>query len=168
MSLKDVLNTHLKEALKAGDEARKTVLRGVMAAIRRAELAQRATQARALGPAATDEQLKALDAQALPDEVVLNVLQEEAKSRRESIADAEKAGRADLVEVYRIQLAVLEGYLPRALTRDEIVALAKAAIATAGVTNAKDIGAVMKLLTPQTKDRADGKLVYAVVRELLN
>lgn len=168
MSLKDTLNTHLKEAMKAGDETRKTVLRGVMAAIRQAELEQRAAQARALGPAATDDQLKALDAQALPDDVVLGVLQKEAKSRRESIADAEKAARADLADGYRHELAVLEGYLPQALTRDEIVALARAAIATAGVTDAKGMGAVMKLLTPQTKGRADGKLVNDVVRELLN
>ncbi len=167
MSLKDTLSTHLTEAMKARDDTRKMVLRGVMAAIRQAELEQRATQAQALGPAATDEQLKALDAQVLPDEVVLDILQKEAKSRRDSIADAEKASRADLAESYRLELAVLEGYLPQALTRDEIVALAKTAIATAGVTDAKGMGAVMRLLVPQTKDRADGKLVNDVVRELL-
>lgn len=167
MSLKETLNTHLKDAMKAGEETRKTVLRGVMAAIRQAELEQRTARAKALGPGATDEQLKALDGQPLPDEAVLNVLQKEAKSRRESIADAEKAGRADLAEGYRTELAILDSYLPQALSREEIIALAKAAIAAAGVSDAKGMGAVMKLLAPQTKGRADGKLVNDVVRELL-
>ena len=63
---------------------------------------------------------------------------------------------------------MLEAYLPKALTRDELVELARAAIQEAGVSDAKGLGAVMKILTPRTKGRADGKLVNDVVRELLN
>ncbi|MGH2522587.1 MAG: GatB/YqeY domain-containing protein, partial [Anaerolineales bacterium] len=98
---------------------------------------------------------------------VLAVLQKEAKSRRESIADAQKAGRDDLVADNQAELRLIEGYLPQPLAREELVEMAKAAIAEAGATDLKQLGAVMKLLTPRTKGRADGKLVNEVVRELL-
>jgi hypothetical protein len=147
MSLKDQLNQDLKTALKAGDETRKDAVRLLLAAVKQAEV---------------DRQT------ALTDEDVLGLLQKEAKSRRESIADAHKAERADLVAAYQRELAIIEGYLPQALNRDELMVLARAAIAEAGATDLKQLGAVMKLLTPRTKGRADGKLVNDVVRELLS
>ncbi|MBP7692847.1 MAG: GatB/YqeY domain-containing protein, partial [Anaerolineales bacterium] len=103
----------------------------------------------------------------LTEDELLAVLQKEAKSRRESLADAQAAGRADLAADYAADLAQIEAYLPQALTREELVALARAAIAEAGATDLKQLGAVMKTLTPRTKGRADGKLVNEIVRELL-
>lgn len=147
MSLKEQLNTDLKQALRSGDEMRKGVVRQLQAAIKQSEVDRRAE---------------------LSDEDVLGVIRKEAKSRRESITDAQKAGRADLVAAYEAELALIESYLPRALTRDELVAMARAAIAEAGATDIKQLGSVMKLLSPRTKGRADGKLVNDIVRELLS
>lgn len=146
MSLKDQLNQDLKNALKAGDEPRKSVVRSLLAAVKQVEIDRQTT---------------------LDDEAVLAVLQKEAKSRRESIADARQAARPEEAEAYGAELALIETYLPQALSREEITALARAAIAEAGATEAKQAGAVMKLLSPRTKGRADGKLVSDIVRELL-
>jgi hypothetical protein len=146
-SLKDQLNADLKDALKSGDEARKVTLRSLLAAIQQAEIDGQTT---------------------LDESGLLAILQKEAKSRRESIADAQKAGRADLIAAGEVELKLIEAYLPQMLTREELDALARAAIAEAGATDPKHIGAVMKLLTPRTKGRADGKLVNEVVRQLLS
>ncbi|MDW8326839.1 MAG: GatB/YqeY domain-containing protein [Anaerolineales bacterium] len=147
MSLKEQLTADLKAALKAGDETRKNAIRALQAAIKQSEVDRQTT---------------------LTDDDVLALIQKEAKSRRESIADAQKAGRADLVAAYEAELAVMEAYLPQPLSRDELIALAKAAIAEAGATGIKQQGAVMKLLAPRIKGRADGKLVGEIVRELLS
>jgi len=149
MSLKDQLSDELKTAMKAGEEARKTTLRSLLAAIKQAEIDQRGSGS------------------GLDDAGLLAVIQKEAKSRRESIADAQRAGRADLSAGYEAELQIIETYLPKQLTRAELVVLAQAAIAEAGATDAKQIGAVMKILSPRTKGQADGKLVNEVVRELL-
>lgn len=146
MNLKDQLTADLKEALKSGDETRKITLRSVLAAIKQIEIDSRIT---------------------LDDAGIHVILQKEAKSRRESIADAQTAERADLVAAGEAELKLIEAYLPQMLTRAELETLARAAIAEAGVTDLKQLGAVMKLLTPHTKGRADGKLVNEVVRQLL-
>ncbi len=146
MNLKDQLNADLKDALKSGDEVRKVTLRSLLAAIKQVEIDSRIT---------------------LDEPGLQAILQKEAKSRRESIADAHKAERADLVADGEAELKLIEAYLPQMLTREELETLARAAIAEAGATDLKQLGAVMKLLTPRTKGRADGKLVNEVVRQAL-
>lgn len=147
MTRKEQLAADLKAALKGGDETRKNAIRALQAAIQQSEVDRQTV---------------------LTDDDVLALIQKEAKSRRESIADAQKAGRADLVAAYAAELAVMEAYLPQALSREELVALAKAAIVEAGATDVKQQGAVMKLLAPRLKGRADGRLVNEIVRELLS
>jgi uncharacterized protein YqeY len=149
MSLRDQLTGDLKTALKSSAETRKGTLRLLLAALKQAEIDKR-------------------PAGALDEGEVLAVIQKEAKSRRESIADAQKANRADLVAMNETELHVIESYLPKQLTREELVELARAAIAETGAGGPQQMGAVMKLLTPRTKGRADGKLVSDVVRELLS
>ena len=170
MTLKEQLNADLKAALKAADEPRKTALRQLLAGIRQAELDQRmaAVKQKGKGSELTDAQLAELDALSLDEAEVIAVIQREAKLRRESMADAEKAGRADLVAANQVELQIIEGYLPQQLRRDEIAALAEAAIAEAGASDVSQLGAVMKLLAPRTKGRADGRLVSEVVRERLS
>jgi len=148
MSLRDQLTGDLKTALKSSDETRKGTLRLLLAALKQAEIDKR-------------------PAGALDEGEVLAVIQKEAKSRRESIADAQKANRADLVAMNETELHVIESYLPKQLTREELVELARAAIAETGAGGPQQMGAVMKLLTSRTKGRADGRLVSDVVRELL-
>jgi uncharacterized protein len=169
MALRERLTQDLKEALRSGDEVRKTTLRQLLAGLRLAQLDKRTAAARALGAGSelTSAQLSTLDGVDIDDTDAVAVLQKEAKAHRESIADAAKAGRDDLVVANEAELRLIEAYLPQQFSRDEIRVLARAAIAEAGVTDIKQLGAVMKVLTPRTKGRADGRLVNEVVRELL-
>jgi len=169
MSLRDQLNQDLKDAMRSDDDVRKTTLRQLLAGLRHAQLDKRTAAARTLGGGSelSEAQLTTLDQVDIDEAEALAVVQREAKAHRESIADAAKANRDDLVAANEAELHVIEAYLPQQLSRDEIKTLAQAAIAEAGVTDAKQIGAVMKLLTPRTKGRADGRLVNEVVRELL-
>lgn len=169
MTLKDTLNADLKTAMKASDEPRKSALRLLLSAVKQAELDKRAAAAKQQnkGGELSDAAIAELEKTSLDEAEVLTVIQKEAKARRESIADAEKAGRPEAVAENQAALVIIEAYLPKQLTRDELVALARAAIAEAGISDLKQQGAVMKLLGPRTKGLADGKLVNEVVRELL-
>jgi uncharacterized protein YqeY len=103
----------------------------------------------------------------LTDDEVLQVLDKQAKMRRESIEAFAKGGRPELVAKETAELHVIEGYLPQQLGRDEIAALARAAIADAGATSPADQGAVMRKVMPLVRGRADGKVVAAAVADLL-
>ncbi|HLF00471.1 MAG TPA: GatB/YqeY domain-containing protein [Anaerolineales bacterium] len=146
MSLQQTIEAALKDALRANDETRKTALRSVIAGIKLAKVEKQAE---------------------LTDEEVLAVIGKEIKSQREAIADAEKAARADLIAPAQALMAVLESYLPRQLSREQVVAHANAAIAEAGAAGPADMGKVMKILQPKLKGLADGKVISEVVRELL-
>jgi uncharacterized protein YqeY len=96
------------------------------------------------------------------------VLQKEAKKRREAIDESTKAGRADLAEKEASELTVIETFLPRQLTLDEVKAVAAEIIAQTGAVGAKDQNKVMGPLMARVKGQADGRLVNQAVRELLN
>ncbi|MCD6024576.1 MAG: GatB/Yqey domain protein [Fibrobacteria bacterium] len=106
------------------------------------------------------------------DEEVSSILQKGIKQFRETLDKANgqnPAGlvRQDIVDQEKIKIALYEAYLPAQMTRPEIEALVKAAIAQVNAQSGKDMGAVMGVLRPQTQGKADGKLVSEVVRELL-
>ena len=146
MSLKESLPAELKDALRAGDKVRLGTIRLILSAVNYAEI----------------DQQKALD-----DPGVHAVIAKMIKQRRESI-DAFKAGnRPDLVAQEQAELGILESYMPRQLTRDEIIAEAKKVIAEVGATKPQDMGKVMGKLTPLLRGKADGKEIAAVVTELL-
>lgn len=146
MDIKQQINDDLKEAMRGGDQARRDALRLLRAAIKQVEV----------------------DAQtSLDDAGVIDVISRQAKQRRESIAEYEAGGRADLVEKERQELAYIEAYLPRQLGEDEIRALAQAAIDEVGVSDPRGMGQVMARLMPQLKGQADGRLVNQIVRGLL-
>ncbi len=147
MVTKAELEAQLKDAMRSGDPVRKRTLRMILAAAKLAEVERR-------GP--------------LDETALLAVLQKEARVRQEAIADAERAGRADLLEDYRAELGLVESFLPQALTPQELEALAKKAIAEAGASAPGDMGRVMKALMPQVQGRADGKAVSELVRRLLS
>ena len=169
MTLKEQLNSDLKTAMRSNDEVRRRTLRRLLAGLRQAELDQRTAAAKQMNRTGelTEAQVASLENLTLDETEAVAVVQKEAKAHRESIADAGQAGRSDLVAANEAELRIIENYLPQQLTRDEIAAVAQAAIAEAGVTDPKLIGAVMKILAPRTKGRADGRLVNEVVRELL-
>lgn len=147
MDTQKQIEKDFKDALRAGDEQRKSTLRMVLSAIKLVEVDKG-------GP--------------LEEGEVLVILQKEIKSRRESIADAEKAGRSDMISDLEAEISILEGYLPQALSQEEIEALAKEAIAIEGAASMQDMGKVMKVLMPKVQGRADGSLVSQTVRQLLS
>lgn len=147
MSLKEKLQSDLRDAIRHRDEVRKRALRLALAAVTNAEVAQR----------------KDLD-----DPSVLAVLAKEAKTRQESIEEYGQAGRDDLVAQQEAELAVLEAYLPCQLSREEISERAKATIEQLGASGMGQMGLVMKSLMQELRGQADGKLVNQVVRELLS
>ena len=146
MELKDRLTADLRDAMRAGDDLKKTTLRMALAAIKNSEIDGRKT---------------------LDEPGVVALIQKEIKNRRESIADADKAGRPDLAAGAEAEIAILEAYLPQQLSESELRGLVQAAIAETGASSARQMGDVMKALMPRVQGRADGKQVSAIVRELL-
>ncbi len=147
MSLKERLMEDLKRAIREGDERRKATLRLVRAAIVNAEI----------------ERYR----QELDDEGVLAIIAKEAKKRRESIAEFARGGRQDLVDREEAELQILLEYLPKQMTREEIVAMAQRVIEEVGATGPAQMGDVMRRLMPQVKGKADGRLVSQIVTRLL-
>ena len=146
MALKQQLNDDLREALRQRDDVRRNTLRLVISALHNAEIA------------AGGE---------LDDQGVAGVLAREAKQRHESIEEFKKGGRQELVDKEESELAIISAYLPEALSRDELVDLARQVIEETGASGAKDIGKVMPVLMQRLAGRADGRAANEVVRELL-
>ncbi len=146
MGLKEQLTNDMKIAMRSGDTEKRDTLRMLMAAIKQVEIDDRIT---------------------LDDEGVTAVLTKQAKQRRESITDYEQAGRSEMAEAEKSELAIIESYLPQMMGREDIEVLAANIIAQLGVTDAKGMGQVMGRLMPQVKGKADGRLVNEVVRSLL-
>jgi hypothetical protein len=147
MSLKEKLNNDLRDAMRSKDKIKLETIRSVRSAIKYAEIEA---------------------GQECDDAGVLVVITKQAKQRRDSIAEFEKAKRADLVAQESAELAVLEQYLPAQLSEADIKAKAAALIAQLGITDAKGIGVVMKHLMADLQGQADGKIINQIVRQLLN
>ena len=146
MDIKTQLTESMKDAMKSGDEVRKRTTRMALANIKQAEV---------------DKQTK------LDDAAVISLLQKEIKNRRESVDEAKKANRADLIADNEAEIKVLEVFLPKAMPAEELRALAQAAIAEVGAASPTDMGKVMKALLPKVTGRAAGDQVSAMVKELL-
>ena len=144
--LKQKLTDDLKQAMKAEDKVRRSVLRLALSAIKNAEIARQA---------------------ALEDSDILGVIAKEARQRQESIEAFRQGNRNDLAIQEEAELAVLQGYLPQQMTREEIVAEARRVIEEVGAQGLGDKGKVMPKLIAQLKGRADGREINAVVTELL-
>lgn len=146
MTVKDQLQEAAREALRAGDELRKTTLRMALSAIKLAEVQKG-------GP--------------LEDPDVLALLQKEVKSRHEAVEEARKANRPELETAALAEIAILQAFLPQPLTAAELEQLVREAIAETGAASPREIGKVMSALTPRTKGRADGRAVSELVRKFL-
>jgi len=146
MTDKAQLESDLKESLRAGDETRKNTVRMVLSAIKLAEV----------------EKGNPLD-----ETGITSILQKEVKSRRESIADAQRANRPDLVAAAEAEIAILESYLPKAMSSEELDALARQAVQEAGANSVREMGQVMKILMPRLQGRASGDQASQAVRKLL-
>lgn len=147
MSLQQTLTDGLKQAMLAKQTDRVNTLRLVKSALGYAQIEKKT--------------------ESLSDADVLVVLQKEAKKRKDAIAGFESGGRAEAAANERAELAIIEEFLPKALSVEEMEALVKAAIAEVGATSKKDMGAVMKAATAKAAGRADGKALSGLVARLL-
>lgn len=136
----------MKDAMKSGDAVRLRTVRMVNAAIKQIEVDKRVP---------------------MDDAAVMSLLQKEIKNRREALEEAKKANRADLIADNEAEIKVLEVFLPKAMSADELRALAQAAIAETGAAAPADMGRVMKALMPKVAGRAANDQISAVVKELL-
>jgi len=103
----------------------------------------------------------------LDDAAVMSLLQKEIKNRRESLEEAKKANRSDLVEANEAEINVLQAFLPKAMPAEELRALVQAAITETGAAAPSDMGKVMKVAMAKAAGRAPNDMVSATVRELL-
>lgn len=146
MTVKAQLENALKDAMRAGDDLRKRTLRMVIAAIRLAEIDKGGE---------------------LDDNAALGILQKEVKSRQESLEEAQRANRPDLQEAALAEIGVLQAFLPKQFSQEELEMLARQAIAEVGATSLREMGQVMKVLMPRLQGQATGDQASQVVRKLL-
>ena len=146
MTLKEKIQEALKGALKLHQGVEVSTLRLLLSEIRYAEIAQQR-------PA--------------DDGKVLDVIAREAKRRRESIEAFRGGNRSDLAKQEEAELAILMSYLPKQMSREEIVAAAREAMDMVGAKGPSDKGKVMGQLMPQLKGKADGREVSEIISELL-
>ncbi|MCV0404276.1 MAG: GatB/YqeY domain-containing protein [Chloroflexi bacterium] len=140
------IESAMRDAMRSRDEQRTQTLRMAMAAAQNQRIA------------------KGRD---LTDDEVVDVLTKQVKQRRESIAMYRDAGREERAAAEEAEAAILAEFLPQQLSEDEIEALVRAAIAETGASSPADLGRVMGRVSPQTRGRADGRLVSDVTRRLL-
>lgn len=142
------ISNDIKEAMKARDKVRLETLRNIKKVFIEAKTA----------PGANDT---------LEDADALKLLSKLAKQGKESAATYVQQNRQDLADVELAQVAVIEEYLPKAMTEDEIEAAVKEIIAATGAQSMKDMGKVMGVASKQMAGRADGRVISGIVKKLL-
>ncbi|MBI4709768.1 MAG: GatB/YqeY domain-containing protein [Nitrospirae bacterium] len=136
----------LKAALKAGDKDTVSVIRMVRALIKNREIDKKAS---------------------LSDEEIYTILNSMIRQTKDSIEQFSKGGREDLVRQETKELAIVQSYLPPQISEDELKVMVSGAIAEAGAAGIKDMGKVMKLITPKVKGQVDGRLLSDFVKQAL-
>jgi hypothetical protein len=145
--LKETIQSNVKDAMRAKEKERLATLRLITAAIKQLEVDNR-----------TD----------LSDDDIIAVLTKMCKQRRDSITQYEDAGRNDLADVEKAELAIIGEFLPEALSEEELAAIIDEVIAETGASSAKEMGAVMNVLRPKIQGRADMGAVSGLVKAALN
>lgn len=147
MNLEERIDLDLKESMKNRQSEKTGALRMIKAAVINLKVEKRKEQ--------------------LNDEDVLQVIQKQAKQRKESIESFEKAGRQDLVAKEKAELDILETYLPKQMSETEITKIIQAIIAKTGASSKNDTGRVMKEVMPLLRGKADGRLINEIVGKWL-
>jgi len=147
LKLIEQLQEDLKRSMKAKDGNRVSVLRFLMSSIKNREIEKK---------------------DSLDDTEILREIASSAKRRRESMEAFKEGGREDLVKKEQAELAILEEYLPKQLSSDEIRGVVLETVAAVGASGLSDLGKVMKELMPKFRGMADGKLVNEIVRDVLS
>lgn len=146
MTLKQKLQEDLKTSMKNKDTLRKSVITLIRSSIKQVEV---------------DKRIE------LNDDDIIDIISKQLKQRNDSLEQFLDAGREDLVEETRSEIEVLKEYLPQQLSEEELNEIAKQTISEVGATSMKDMGKIMSVIKPKTKDRADGKLINKLVKENL-
>jgi uncharacterized protein YqeY len=149
MTLTQRIDADLKDAMRARDQVKLGVLRMLKSALKYAAIEKSGTEGE------------------LDDAEATQVIRKQVKQRQDSIESFEKGGRAELAEKEKRELAVLNQYLPAALSGEELSRLVRETIAELGATSKAQMGAVMKALTPKVAGRADGRTVSQEVQRQL-
>jgi len=147
MSMKSQIKDAMKDAMRAKDKPRLGAIRLILSEVKRIEV---------------DERIE------IDDERLLAILDKMIKQRRDSITQYEAAGRDELAAIEIAEIAVIQDFLPTALTEEEINAMIAVAIAETGAESMRDMGKVMGILRPQIQGRADGGAVSGLVKVALN
>ncbi len=147
MSMKSQIKDAMKDAMRAKDKPRLGAIRLILSEVKRIEV---------------DERIE------IDDERLLAILDKMIKQRRDSITQYEAAGRDELAAIEIGEIAVIQDFLPTALTEEEINAMIAVAIAETGAESMRDMGKVMGILRPQIQGRADGGAVSGLVKVALN
>ena len=145
--LKEKLMDDLKNSMKEKNEVRKNTIQMVRAAILQIEKDKGIT---------------------VEDDKIIEIIAKEVKGKKDALVDFEKAERADLIEQTNKEIAILQEYLPKQLTREEIKVELEKVISDLGATSMKDMGVVMKEAKARIGAGADGRTINEVVKELLN
>jgi hypothetical protein len=149
MTLQQRVDSDLKEAMRAKDATKLSVLRMLKSALKYAAIAKSGAEAE------------------LSDAEAAQVIRKQAKQRQDSIESFEKGGRAELAEKERQELSILNAYLPQPMNADELAKVVRETIAEVGATSKAQMGAVMKALQGKVASRVDGKTLSAEVQKQL-
>lgn len=149
MAMKEKISEHMKLAMKSGDRLRLETLRTLRAALMEKEIERRGSGT----PVTADDEIA--------------VLSGAAKRRKESIEQFAKGGRQDLVDQETLELAIIQEYLPKPMSADELTTLIKRIIAETSASSPADFGKVMPAVMKEAKGKADGRIVQETVRKLL-
>lgn len=147
MTLEERIDADLKESLKRKDALRVSTLRMLKAAMKNLAIEKRVER--------------------LEDKDVINVISKQIKQHHDSIEGFTKGARADLVDKEKAELAILESYMPKQLSPEELKAVIKSAIEKVGAKSKADMGRVMKAVMEEVQGQADGKVVSQLVSEAL-
>ena len=163
MTLKEKINQDFKEAFKAKEELRVSVLRMLSSSIKNKEMEKRSK----LVKAGTNDEAVLVKESQLLDEEVLQTISTEAKRRKDSIKQFQDGNRPEMAAQEELELKILSAYLPEQMGEDETRKIIVESIKEAGAVGVQDLGKVMKVLMPKVKGKADGNLVNKIVKEEL-
>jgi uncharacterized protein len=163
MNLKEKIQKDLYSALKEKDENKASTLRFLNAQILNREKEKRFKLIKG-----KEEENNLINQSNLTDEEIVEVMMSEVKKRKEAILEFEKGNRKDLADKEKKEIEILKNYLPEQLSEEEIRRIVETTIKKIGVSTIKEMGKVMKELSPQIKGRAEGGLVSKIVKEFLS
>jgi uncharacterized protein len=149
MTLQEKIDSDLKEAMRAKEAERLSVLRMVKSAIMNAAIEKHGAGGK------------------LADSDAIVVLRKQVKQRQDSVAGFEKGGRPELAEKERREIGILAEYLPLPLTAEEVASIVQAAIAETGASSKAQMGKVMKVVNEKAAGRADGRILSEAVQKAL-